>query len=154
MAKEVNKRVNVWINGKEVKNNVKSIRAAMVQLTNQLNKMEIGSAEYVETSKRLRELKTIYDEHCKSLKMKSQKIENNTTSWKKNIIHWEAFSAAAQGASAAIQRFVTATQEYVDACCELLSKFVFLQNLNNGYGDCRSNGYVVNCFQNLYFCRI
>ena len=29
MAKEVNKRVNVWINGKEVENNIKSIRSAM-----------------------------------------------------------------------------------------------------------------------------
>ncbi|MBR4536211.1 MAG: phage tail tape measure protein [Bacteroidales bacterium] len=119
MAKEVNKRVNVWINGKEVENNVKSIRAAMVQLTNQLNKMDIGSAEYIETSKKLRDLKAIYDEHCKSLKMTNQEIENNTTSWKKNIIHWGAFAAAAQGASAAIQRFVAATQEYVDAYAKL-----------------------------------
>ena len=119
MAKEVNKRVNVWINGKEVENNVKSIRAAMVQLTNQLNKMDIGSAEYIETSKKLRDLKAIYDEHCKSLKMTNQEIENNTTSWKKNIIHWGAFAAAAQGASAAIQRFVAATQEYVDAYATL-----------------------------------
>ncbi len=42
MAKEVNKRVNVFINGKEVENNIKSIRAAMAHLTNQLNKMTIG----------------------------------------------------------------------------------------------------------------
>lgn len=119
MAKEVNKRVNVWINGKEVENNVKSIRAAMVQLTNQLNKMDIGSAEYIETSKKLRDLKAIYDKHCKSLKMTNQEIENNTTSWKKNIIHWGAFAAAAQGASAAIQSFVAATQEYVDAYARL-----------------------------------
>ena len=115
MAKEVNKRVNVWINGKEVENNIKSIRSAMIHLTNQMNKMEIGSEEYIQTSKKLRDLKTIYDEHCKSLKMTNQEIENNTTSWKKNIIHWGAFSATVQGASAAVQRFVSATQEYVDA---------------------------------------
>lgn len=115
MAKEVNKRVNVWINGKEVENNIKSIRSAMIHLTNQMNKMEIGSEEYIQTSKKLRDLKTIYDEHCKSLKMTNQEIENNTTSWKKSIIHWGAFSATVQGASAAVQRFVSATQEYVDA---------------------------------------
>ena len=119
MAKEVNKRVNVWINGKEVENNIKSIRSAMIHLTNQMNKMEIGSEEYIQTSKKLRDLKTIYDEHCKSLKMTNQEIENNTTSWKKNIIHWGAFSATVQGASAAVQRFVSATQEYVDAYATL-----------------------------------
>ena len=59
MAKEVNKRVNVWINGKEVENNIKSIRSAMIHLTNQMNKMEIGSEEYIQTSKKLRDLKTI-----------------------------------------------------------------------------------------------
>ena len=115
MAKEVNKRVNVWINGKEVENNIKSIRSAMIHLTNQMNKMEIGSEEYIQTSKKLRDLKTIYDEHCKSLKMTNQEIENNTSSWKKNIIHWGAFSATVQGASAAVQRFISSTQEYVDA---------------------------------------
>ena len=36
MAKEVNKRVTIWVNGKEVENNVKSIRAEMLKLTNQL----------------------------------------------------------------------------------------------------------------------
>ena len=43
MAKEVNKRVTIWVNGKEVENNVKSIRAEMLKLTNQLNKTTIGS---------------------------------------------------------------------------------------------------------------
>lgn len=47
--------------------------------------------------------------------MTNQEIENNTASWKKNIIHWGAFAAAAQGASAAVQRFIASTQEYVDA---------------------------------------
>lgn len=42
MAKEVNKRVTIWVNGKEVENNVKSIRAEMLKLTNQLNKTTIG----------------------------------------------------------------------------------------------------------------
>ena len=68
----MDKRINIWINGKEVENNIKSIRSAMIHLTNQLNKMEIGSEEYIQTSKKLRDLKAIYDEHCKSLKMTNQ----------------------------------------------------------------------------------
>lgn len=73
----MDKRINIWINGKEVENNIKSIRSAMIHLTNQLNKMEIGSEEYIQTSKKLRDLKAIYDEHCKSLKMTNQEIEND-----------------------------------------------------------------------------
>ena len=38
--------------------------------------------------------------------------------------------------------------------CELLSKFVFLQNLNNLILRGINSALVVNCFQNLYFCRI
>ena len=38
--------------------------------------------------------------------------------------------------------------------CELLSKFVFLQNLNNLVSAIMQSDAVVNCFQNLYFCRI
>ena len=68
MTKEVNKRVTIWVNGKEVENNVKSIRAEMLKLTNQLNKTTIGSEEYIRISSELKKLKKIYDEHCASLK--------------------------------------------------------------------------------------
>ena len=119
MAKEVNKRINVFINGKEVENNIKSIRSAMIQLTNQLNKMEIGSTEYIETSKKLRELKSIYDEHRKSLKMTGVELVKNSERMRDNMMIFGGFAAAAQGASAALQRFVSATQEYVEAYASL-----------------------------------
>ncbi len=39
-------------------------------------------------------------------------------------------------------------------CCELLSKFVFLQNDINPHDGEQPNRGVVSCFQNLYFCRM
>lgn len=119
MAKETNKRINIWINGKEVENNVKSIRSAMSQLTNQLNKMEIGSAEYIETSKKLRELKGIYDEHCKSLRLTNNEYHVLSSNLKENILVTGGAAAALQTASKAVQSFVAATQEYVDAYATL-----------------------------------
>lgn len=119
MAKETNKRINIWINGKEVENNVKSIRAAMVQLTNQLNKMEIGSNEYVETSKKLRDLKSIYDEHCKSLRVTSNEYHALSSSLKENILVAGGAAATIQTVSNAVRGFVAATQEYVDAYAKL-----------------------------------
>ena len=115
----MDKRINIWVNGKEVENNIKSIRSAMAHLTNQLNKMEIGSAEYVETSKKIRDLKAIYDEHRESLKMTGDELEKNSTRMKDNVIVAGGLSATIQGVSALYRRFVSATQEYVDAYATL-----------------------------------
>lgn len=119
MAKETNKRINIWINGKEVENNVKSIRSAMSQLTNQLNKMEIGSEEYIETSKKLRSLKDIYDEHRKSLRMTGNEYHALSSSVKENILVTGGAASAFQAASSAVRSFVAATQEYVQAYATL-----------------------------------
>ena len=43
MAKEVNKRVNIWLNEQGIDNNLKSIRAAIAKTANELNKLPIGS---------------------------------------------------------------------------------------------------------------
>ena len=119
MTKEVNKRVTIWVNGKEVENNVKSIRAEMLKLTNQLNKTTIGSEEYIRISSELKKLKKIYDEHCASLKSVGEEIENNTGKLKDNIVAAGGLSAAAQGGIALFKKFVSATQEYINAYATL-----------------------------------
>lgn len=115
MAKEVNKRVTVFINGKEVENNIKSIRAAMAHLTNQLNKMTIGSKEYNDTSEKLKTLKKIYDDHVKSLKSTREEVENLSHAQRDNVLVAGAASSALQGVHSAIQKIVSSTQEYVEA---------------------------------------
>ena len=115
MAKEVNKRVNVWVNGREVENNVKSIRAAMLKLTNQLNKMEIGSAEYIATSRKLRDLKAIYDEHCRSLKMTEEELSKNSDAMKDLMVVAGGAVTAVHGLASAYQKAVSSIQEYIDA---------------------------------------
>ncbi len=115
MAKEVNKRVNVFINGKEVENNIKSIRAAMAQLTNQLNKMTIGSKEYNDTSEKLKTLKKIYDDHVKSLKSTREEVENLSRSQKDNLLIAGAMGSAISGVTIALQKFISKTQQYIEA---------------------------------------
>ena len=119
MSKEVNKRVTIWVNGKEIENNVKSIRAEMYKLTNQLGKMTIGSEEYNKTAGELRKLKAIYDEHCKSLKVTGNEIASNTNKLKDNIVAAGGAAAAAQGVVRVYQHFVATIQEYVDAYATL-----------------------------------
>lgn len=115
MAKEVNKRVNVFINGKEVENNIKSIRAAMAHLTNQLNKMTIGSKEYNDTSEKLKTVKKIYDDHVKSLKSTREEVENLSHAQRDNVLVAGAISATLSSLSKAYQTFISKTQEYVES---------------------------------------
>jgi hypothetical protein len=65
--KTYDRHVNIWINGKEVKNDISSIKKEMYQLTNQQAKMTIGSKEYIEKGKEIGKLKGILDAHRKSV---------------------------------------------------------------------------------------
>lgn len=136
MAKEVNRRVNVFINGKEVENNIKSIRAAMSHLTNQLAKMDRGSAEYNQTLYKLAKLRAIYDDHTKSIKDATSAISNMSKANKENaesfgevkneieaasktnreiLIVAGAASSALQGAHSAYQKVISSVKEYIEA---------------------------------------
>lgn len=136
MAKEVNRRVNVFINGKEVENNIKSIRAAMSHLTNQLSKMDRGSAEYNQTLYKLAKLRAIYDEHTKSIKSTTDAIRNMSKANKENaeslgetkeeldrlskrdkdfVLLAGAASSAIQGVNSAYQKVISSAKEYIDA---------------------------------------
>lgn len=119
MSKEVNKRVNIWINGKEVENNVKSIHQAMKHLTNQLNKMDIGSKEYIATSKKLRNLKGILNEHKQQLNEAAQSTSKFSNSTKNSAVVLGGFSSLLMGVSGVLSKFVSASQEYVESYASL-----------------------------------
>ena len=68
MAKGVKRTIGIYINGKEVENDIKSITSAMLLLTNQQKKMTIGSDEYIKHAAKIRELREIIEAHNQSLK--------------------------------------------------------------------------------------
>lgn len=63
MAQSYTRRINLYINGKEVKNDIASIRAEMNRLVNAQSRMEIGSREYIAQMQKIRSLKGILDQH-------------------------------------------------------------------------------------------
>ena len=67
MASSYTRRINLYINGKEVTNDIASIRAEMNRLVNAQSRMEIGSREYI----------------AQMQKIKSLKAMNSKTVWKK-----------------------------------------------------------------------
>lgn len=68
MAREYTREIYLYINGKEVSNDIKSIKREMNLLVNEQNRMTIGSKEYVEAGKRIKILKGIIQEHNASLR--------------------------------------------------------------------------------------
>ncbi len=72
MSKSENRRVNIWINGKEVRNDVASIRKEMLKLQNQQSRMVRGSKEYVAAGKEIRKMKAILAQHRQDLNKTSR----------------------------------------------------------------------------------
>lgn len=68
MAKSYNRRINLYINGKEVKNDISSIRKEMYKLINQQARMTRGSDEYISHTKKIRALRSILDQHNQQLR--------------------------------------------------------------------------------------
>lgn len=63
MATSYNRRINLYINGKEVRNDIASIKGEMNKLINEQARMTIGSKEYVARAAEIRKLKGILTQH-------------------------------------------------------------------------------------------
>ncbi len=62
------RRINLFINGQEVENNIKSIRARMIQLRNEQSLLTRGTAEYNKKAAQIRQLQGVLNEHNRSLR--------------------------------------------------------------------------------------
>lgn len=72
MATTYNRRINLYINGKEVKNDIASIRKEMYKLTNEQNRMTIGSKEYQSHATKIKSLRGIMQKHNADLRKTKQ----------------------------------------------------------------------------------
>ncbi len=63
MATSYNRRINLYINGQQVTNDIASIRAEMNKTINTQARMTIGSKEYVAEASKIKQLKAIIDQH-------------------------------------------------------------------------------------------
>ena len=66
-SKTENRRVNLYINGQEVKNSIRAIQAEYRKLVNEQKDMIRGSKEYQENVKKLSRLKTILNQHYQAV---------------------------------------------------------------------------------------
>jgi len=63
MGTSYDRRINLYINGQQVSNDVKSIRAEMTKLVNEQARMTIGSNEYIAHASKIRNLNGILAQH-------------------------------------------------------------------------------------------
>jgi hypothetical protein len=66
--KTYDRHINIWINGKEVVNNISSIKKEMFNLTNELGRTTRGTKEYNDKVAELKKVRGILKEHTDSLR--------------------------------------------------------------------------------------
>ena len=115
MAKEIHKRINLWLNQQGIENNLKSVRQAINKTANELAKLPIGTEEWYRKSEKLQKLKDIQAELRKETELTAKVIAEHNERLNDTIINAGAIVSVYTGVSSAVQRFVSATQEYVDA---------------------------------------
>ncbi len=100
MAEGINRRINIFVNGKEVEDKIGAVKAAFDRLNREIKQCTIGSEEYNKKIADIQKAKAILDEHNKQIK-------GIATGWdtvKEKIgKYFEVFSIAA--ASAAVMSF-------------------------------------------------
>lgn len=116
MAGSYTRRINLYINGKEVKNDIASIKAEMSKLVNEQARMTRGSREYVEAGKRIRVLKGIIQEHNDQLRTvsKSWNFENISNSINKYFLAVSTFVAGVSGLLYSGKKAITMFAEFDD----------------------------------------
>ena len=119
MAKTINKQVYIWLNQQGIENNLKSIKAAIAKTANELNKLPIESEEWLKKSEKLAKLKSIYSDVRKEISATTGELNEATKSIRDQLMAYGGLATIVQTASSALRRFVSATQEYVDAYATL-----------------------------------
>ncbi len=97
--KNIYRGVTLYIDGREVKGNATEIRAEMKKLRNEIDACTMGSEEYVQKTKRYRELNTILDEHRAALRNVKQE---QTSVLDKGVNLFNKYAASGAAVVAAI----------------------------------------------------
>ena len=115
MAENHNRRINLYINGKEVSNDIVSIRKEYFRANNELSRLTIGTKEYNAKLKEVGSLKGMMDQHTKSIREASGATKENNSAMSKllgtakGLLPAMGWAAIAAGAKAAFGQIVNST---------------------------------------------
>lgn len=122
MAGSHTRRINLYINGKEVKNDIASIKAEMQKLANEQAHLTRESREYIETGKKIKMLKGIIQEHNQQLQAvsKSWNLENISFQMNKHFLAVTTFIAGLSGMLYAGKETITMFAEFDDKVADVM----------------------------------
>jgi TP901 family phage tail tape measure protein len=103
MAKALNRKVTIYIDGREVKSTISSLEAEMKKLQAQQKKMVIGSEEYIRTSMKIKEINAVLNEQKNAVKGLGNE-------WNKATDSVENFGKALAGIALAKKTYQVAKQ--------------------------------------------
>lgn len=110
MAQSYDRRINLFINvdGKQVQNNVRSIRAELSHLINSQNQMTIGSQEYQRQTAKIQQLKSVLKGHAEAIGQIQTPMQK-AIGMAKSLLPALGFGAIAAGAKMAFDKVVAST---------------------------------------------
>lgn len=79
--RKVKRGVYLYIDGKEINNDITSIQAEIRQLTKDIKDMQIGSEEYTKTVRKIRTLRGILKEHKDTIRQVTDETKKSTISF-------------------------------------------------------------------------
>lgn len=122
MAGSYTRRITLYINGKEVKNDIASIKAEMQKLVNEQSRLTRGSYEYVEAGKKIRVLKGIMLEHQQQLQgvNRAWNLENISENLNKHFLAISTFVAGLSGILYAGKQTVTMFADFDDKVADVM----------------------------------
>ena len=123
MATSYTRRINLYINGKQVSADIVSIRKEMSKLVNEQARMTIGSKEYVKHTAKIKSLKTIIDQHNQDLSTTHKKwntFQKMADAANRYFAVITAGIAAVAGAVMTVKQTVEAYAEYDDKLVDVM----------------------------------
>jgi TP901 family phage tail tape measure protein len=120
MAASYTRRINLYINGKEVSNDIVSIRREMSKLVNEQARMTIGSKEYIRATSQIKSLKGIIDRHNQDLSTTHKKWNL----WQQMADASNRYFAVITAGIAAVAGAVMTVKQTVEAFAEYDDKLV------------------------------
>lgn len=96
--KDVKRGIVLYLDGKQVENSASAVEREMRKVRKEINSCTIGSKEYVEATKRYRELAAILDEHKKKLRAVKEEQKDLITGVNDLWNKWQLAATAVAGA--------------------------------------------------------
>ncbi|MCY1720151.1 phage tail tape measure protein [Prolixibacteraceae bacterium Z1-6] len=136
MSGSYNRRINLYINGKEVRNDISSIRKEMYKMTNEQARMTRGSKEYVEHGKKIKYLKGIIQKHNNDLRGTTSIWDKLSKGFNKYFAMATAGIAAITGAVFSLKQMIQGLVGLDDALADVMKTTgLTRKEVRDMYGD-------------------